>query len=76
MQGYILTDLSLREKLILVPMCIVIIWLGLFPQQVINTARSTVANTMHAGNHATIHQKQDQEEVPNTSAFNTERREP
>jgi NADH-quinone oxidoreductase subunit M len=76
MQGYILTDLSLREKLILVPMCIVIIWLGLFPQQVINTARPTVANTMHAGNHATIHQKQDQEEVPNTSAFNTERREP
>jgi NADH-quinone oxidoreductase subunit M len=37
-----LIDLSIREKLILVPMVIVIVWLGLFPQPVLNTARRTV----------------------------------
>ena len=34
-----LVDLSLREKLILVPMVIVIVWLGLFPQPVLNTSK-------------------------------------
>ena len=34
-----LEDLSLREKLILVPMVIVIIWLGLYPQPVLDTAK-------------------------------------
>jgi NADH-quinone oxidoreductase subunit M len=36
-----LNDLTLREKLILVPMVMVIIWLGLFPQSVLNTAKPT-----------------------------------
>lgn len=35
-----LNDLTLREKLILVPMVIVIIWLGLFPQAVLNTSKA------------------------------------
>lgn len=39
---HVLPDLSLREKLILVPLAVVIIILGLFPQRVIDTARATV----------------------------------
>jgi len=37
-----LVDLSLREKLIMVPLVIVIVWLGLFPQPVLNTAKRTI----------------------------------
>lgn len=37
-----LMDLSLREKLILVPLAAIIIWLGFFPQPVLNTAKPTV----------------------------------
>jgi NADH-quinone oxidoreductase subunit M len=44
-----LADLSLREKIILVPMVIVIIWLGLFPQTVLNTSKGTVANQVTSG---------------------------
>ncbi len=38
----VLNDLSLREKLILVPLTIVIIWLGLFPQPVLNTVKASI----------------------------------
>jgi NADH-quinone oxidoreductase subunit M len=38
-----LHDLTLREKVILVPLVIVIILLGLFPQPVLNTAKPAVA---------------------------------
>ena len=41
-----LPDLSLREKLVLVPMAIVIIILGLFPQFIIDTARPAVVRTL------------------------------
>jgi NADH-quinone oxidoreductase subunit M len=34
---YTLTDLSIREKLIMVPLVIAIIWLGVFPQPVLDT---------------------------------------
>ena len=34
-----LLDLSLREKFILVPLVLIIIWLGLFPQSVLNTVK-------------------------------------
>ncbi|GHN01030.1 NADH-quinone oxidoreductase subunit M [Cytophagales bacterium WSM2-2] len=39
-----LPDLSLREKFILIPLVAAIIWLGLFPQTVINTVRQVVAD--------------------------------
>ncbi|HEX8039318.1 MAG TPA: proton-conducting transporter membrane subunit, partial [Chryseosolibacter sp.] len=42
---YALPDLSLREKLIMVPLVAVIIWLGVFPQPVLNTT-STLVNTL------------------------------
>lgn len=38
----ILNDLSLREKLILVPLAIIILWLGLYPQPVLNTIKPTL----------------------------------
>lgn len=38
-----LQDLNLREKLILVPLVLIIIWLGVFPQPVLNTV--TKSNT-------------------------------
>ncbi len=42
-KGRTLVDLSLREKIIMVPMVIVIVWLGLFPQAVLNTAKRSIA---------------------------------
>jgi NADH-quinone oxidoreductase subunit M len=40
----ILMDLSMREKFILIPMVIVIIWLGLFPQLVLNTSKEAISD--------------------------------
>src|SRR6185295_12421586 len=40
-RGRTLVDLSLREKIIMVPLVIVIVWLGLFPQSVLNTAKKS-----------------------------------
>jgi NADH-quinone oxidoreductase subunit M len=41
-------DLSAREKLILVPMVILIIALGLFPMPVLNTAKTSLGNVLKA----------------------------
>jgi NADH-quinone oxidoreductase subunit M len=41
-----LTDLSLREKLIMVPLVLVIVWLGLFPQAVLDTAKRSIASVL------------------------------
>lgn len=41
-----LSDLSRREKLIFLPMVVVIIWLGVFPQPVIETARQTLTGVL------------------------------
>ena len=37
-----LVDLSIREKLMVVPMVLVIVWLGLFPQSVLNTVKQSI----------------------------------
>ncbi|HEY0771065.1 MAG TPA: hypothetical protein VGD31_12105, partial [Sphingobacteriaceae bacterium] len=37
-----LTDLSLREKSVMIALVISIIWLGLFPQTVLNTSERSV----------------------------------
>lgn len=66
---YTPSDLSLREKFVLVPLSVVIIWLGLFPQQIIDTARPAVTNGKHTNNHASIH-RQNAGEAPINSAFN------
>ncbi|MEX2231458.1 MAG: NADH-quinone oxidoreductase subunit M [Cyclobacteriaceae bacterium] len=42
---YTLPDLSIREKLIMVPLVAIIIWLGVFPQPVLNTTGPLV-NTL------------------------------
>jgi NADH-quinone oxidoreductase subunit M len=41
-----LRDLSLREKLIFIPLVIVIIWLGVFPQPVADTARLPIKKSL------------------------------
>jgi NADH-quinone oxidoreductase subunit M len=42
---YTLPDLSLREKMVMVPLVLVIVWLGVFPQPVLDTTERLV-NTM------------------------------
>jgi NADH-quinone oxidoreductase subunit M len=43
---YTLSDLSIREKLIMVPLVVVIIWLGVFPQPVLDTTGPLVKNIL------------------------------
>jgi NADH-quinone oxidoreductase subunit M len=45
-QVYSLPDLSLREKLVLIPLVVVIVWLGFFPQPVLDTTRPLVKNLL------------------------------
>jgi NADH-quinone oxidoreductase subunit M len=40
-----MVDLSSREKLILVPLVLIIVWLGLFPQTVLDTVKPTFEET-------------------------------
>jgi len=42
-----LPDLSIREKLILVPLVIVIVWLGVYPQPVMNTVKEVISLTLN-----------------------------
>lgn len=39
-------DLSLREKLIFVPMIIVIVWLGVFPSTILDTSKVPIRNVL------------------------------
>ncbi|WP_242929272.1 NADH-quinone oxidoreductase subunit M [Pontibacter vulgaris] len=43
-----LADLSLRELMIAVPLVVLILWLGLYPQPVLNTARASVTEQLQA----------------------------
>lgn len=43
---YTLSDYSLREKFIMVPLVVVIIWLGVYPQPVLNTTAPLVHNLL------------------------------
>jgi NADH-quinone oxidoreductase subunit M len=40
----LIPDLSLREKIIMIPLVVSIIWLGLFPQPVMNTVKKVISN--------------------------------
>lgn len=56
-------DLSLREKIITIPMVIVIIWLGVFPQPVLDTSKQTVKQVLdYANPQAKLPEKKDQPE--------------
>jgi len=44
--NYTLPDFTLREKLVMVPMVVVIIWLGVFPQPVLNTSEPLVNSVL------------------------------
>jgi NADH-quinone oxidoreductase subunit M len=41
-----LPDLSIREKLMMVPLVVVIVWLGIFPQAVLNTTGKLVTTVL------------------------------
>lgn len=58
-QHHELTDLSAREKLILIPMTIVIIVLGLFPQFVINTAKPPIKSVLETNVPMPVSELQD-----------------
>jgi NADH-quinone oxidoreductase subunit M len=57
-QSHPLHDLTLRERLILVPLVVAIIWLGLFPQSIMDTSRMSVKTVLQekttASNQSTI----------------------
>lgn len=57
-EAYSLPDLSLREKLILVPLVIVIIGLGVFPQPVLNTTAPLVKEALHTNMTEASHKTQ------------------
>lgn len=44
--SYSLTDFSLREKFIMVPLVVIIVWLGLFPQPVLDTTAPLVKSVL------------------------------
>lgn len=43
---YRLPDLSIREKIIMIPLVAVIVWLGVFPQPVLNTSATLVTTVL------------------------------
>jgi NADH-quinone oxidoreductase subunit M len=47
MFDYSLPDFSLREKVVMIPLVIVILWLGVFPQPILNTSAPVVDNVLH-----------------------------
>jgi NADH-quinone oxidoreductase subunit M len=47
-------DLTVREKIVSASLVIVIVWLGLFPQPVFNTARPALLKTLDAQRERTI----------------------
>jgi NADH-quinone oxidoreductase subunit M len=44
--NYTLADFSIREKLIMVPLVVAIIWLGVYPQPLLNTTAPLVKNLL------------------------------
>jgi NADH-quinone oxidoreductase subunit M len=54
-----LKDLAFREKLILVPLTLIIIWLGLFPQTVLNTVKESTRVTQSKNANSTSDGKEN-----------------
>lgn len=63
---YTITDLSLREKLIMIPLTLAIIVIGLFPQAVLNTSKTAVTKTLQQNTASS--KPEEQGEQPTTSA--------
>ena len=45
--GYSLADLYIREKVMMVPLVVIIVWLGIFPQSVLNTSAPLVNDVLN-----------------------------
>lgn len=59
-----LPDLSAREMLIAVPMIVLILWLGLYPQPVLDTAQPSINQQLQAYREAEVKEKVAVVEVP------------
>jgi NADH-quinone oxidoreductase subunit M len=44
--GHTVHDFSLREKIMMLPLVVAILWLGFYPQPVLNTSRHSVTDTL------------------------------
>ena len=52
-----LHDFSLREKLIMIPMVVAIIWLGVYPQPILETSKKPLINVLEKANPQSISKK-------------------
>jgi NADH-quinone oxidoreductase subunit M len=55
LEGWVLPDFSAREWIIMASMILVIVWLGLYPQPVLNTARPVVEGIGESGTGTLVH---------------------
>jgi NADH-quinone oxidoreductase subunit M len=61
-----ISDLSIREKAVMASLVIAIVWLGLFPQPVINTAKPALLKTLNKQTEVTLlHPVSSTKEKPN-----------
>jgi NADH-quinone oxidoreductase subunit M len=60
---YTLTDLSVREKIMMVPLVAIIVWLGVFPQPVLDTSRPIIESVL---NNETIREAAMKNGLPET----------
>jgi len=51
-----IADLSIREKIVCGSLVILVVWLGIFPRPVINTAKSSVTKTLNSIEQVSINQ--------------------
>jgi hypothetical protein len=64
-----LADLSLREGSVMAAMVVVIVWLGLFPQPVLNTADQALRNLQLRGGQAAVSQQGEPSRQPALDAL-------
>jgi NADH:ubiquinone oxidoreductase subunit 4 (subunit M) len=60
-------DFSFREKLMMIPLVLVIIWLGFFPQAVLNTSESPVKDVLLNDTGQVIEKKMASEDLLNVN---------
>jgi NADH-quinone oxidoreductase subunit M len=63
---FTITDFSIREKFTMVPLVVVIIWLGVYPQPVLDTTASLVSTSLEK---ATVRTDPDEEPLPEKSTL-------
>ncbi len=62
----VLADLSIRERLVMIVLVVSIIWLGLFPQPVLDTSKQSVKAIIEVSDNSSAHQQTTQTEKVST----------